>query len=108
MVENCWIFANLIHWADNGIGKYTYVGSTGCSVIDYGLVTPILLNVIQYFIVKDPNILSDHCWFKQYFICSFTSKQTYTLNVSRSDGKLEAYTSHFLVCIEYIFVRLID
>ena len=48
-------------------------------------------------------------WFKQYFICSFTCKQKYTTsNVPGSNGKLEAYTGHFLVYIEYIFVRLID
>ena len=38
------------------------------------------------------------CWFKQYFICSFTRKQIYiTSNVLGSDCKLEAYTVHFLV-----------
>ena len=36
------------------------------------------------------------CWFKQYFICSFTCKQIYTSNVPGSDSKLEAYTGHFL------------
>ena len=36
-------------------------------------------------------------WFKQYFTCSFTCKQLHTTSiVSGSDGKLEAYTGHFL------------
>ncbi|MCG8047977.1 MAG: hypothetical protein JAY66_20205 [Candidatus Thiodiazotropha taylori] len=46
---------------DNGVGKYTYVGSTGCSVIDYVIVNPSLFDMICSFQVGDPNILSDHC-----------------------------------------------
>ena len=47
--------------SDKGIGKYTFVGSTGHSVIDYVIATPSLLNVIRTFHVGEPNILSDHC-----------------------------------------------
>ena len=35
--------------SDRGIGKYTYVGSTGRSVIDYVIATPNLLNTISTF-----------------------------------------------------------
>lgn len=47
--------------ADKGVGKYTYVGATGKSVIDYVIVSSTLLDVISSFHVSDPNILSDHC-----------------------------------------------
>ena len=47
--------------SDRGVGKYTYVGSTGRSVIDYVIATPNLLNTISTFHVGEPNILSDHC-----------------------------------------------
>ena len=47
--------------SDKGIGKYTFVGNTGHSVIDYIIATPSLLNVIRTFHVGSPNILSDHC-----------------------------------------------
>ncbi|MCG8076814.1 MAG: hypothetical protein JAY75_11300 [Candidatus Thiodiazotropha taylori] len=61
--------------ADKGIGKYTYVGSTGSSVIDYVLVSPCLLNVIQHFLVNDPNILSDHCSIEFTIPCKSTDEQ---------------------------------
>ena len=47
--------------SDRGVGKYTYVGSTGRSVIDYVIATPNVLNTISTFHVGEPNILSDHC-----------------------------------------------
>lgn len=47
--------------ADYGVGKYTYVGSTGSSVIDYVIVNPLLFKNIRNFTVGEPNILSDHC-----------------------------------------------
>ena len=46
---------------DSGVGKYTFVGSSGCSVIDYIIVNPRLLEAMSSFQVCDPNILSDHC-----------------------------------------------
>ncbi|MEW8146389.1 MAG: hypothetical protein AB2788_11585, partial [Candidatus Thiodiazotropha endolucinida] len=56
---------------DKGIGKYTYVGSSGSSVVDYVIVSESLLNNISQFCVCDPNILSDHCT----LTFSLTSKQ---------------------------------
>ena len=47
--------------ADKGIGKFTFVGSTGCSVVDYVLVSLDLLNHLTHFEICPPNILSDHC-----------------------------------------------
>jgi len=46
---------------DQNIGKYTYVASTGSSVVDYVISTPNMFNYIRHFAVHEPNILSDHC-----------------------------------------------
>ncbi|MEW8548380.1 MAG: reverse transcriptase family protein, partial [Candidatus Thiodiazotropha sp.] len=46
---------------DKGVGKYTYIGSTGSSVVDYVIASPLLLECLSTFHVDDPNILSDHC-----------------------------------------------
>ena len=46
---------------DRGIGKYTYIGGTGSSVVDYVLVSESIFNFISKFSIGDPNILSDHC-----------------------------------------------
>ena len=55
---------------DKGVGKYTYVGSTGCSVIDYVIVNSSLLDVFSTFHVGDPNILTDHCMLEFSFLCT--------------------------------------
>ena len=46
---------------DKGIGKYTYVGSTGSSVVDYVLISENIISTISKFSIDEPNILSDHC-----------------------------------------------
>ena len=46
---------------DKGIGKYTYVGSTGSSVVDYVLISKNIVSTISKFSIDEPNILSDHC-----------------------------------------------
>ena len=46
---------------DAAVGKCTYVGSRGSSLIDYVLVSQNLLKQFVAFYVDDPNILSDHC-----------------------------------------------
>ena len=47
--------------ADKGIGKCTFVGSTGKSLVDYAIASQSLFSVINTFMVDDPNIVSDHC-----------------------------------------------
>lgn len=47
--------------SDNGIGRYTFVGSRGSSVVDYVLSSQELFRFIKDFEVQEPNILSDHC-----------------------------------------------
>ena len=46
---------------DYGVGRYTFVGSRGSSVVDYILTSQDLLHQVKSFIVQDPNIMSDHC-----------------------------------------------
>ena len=46
---------------DRGIGKFTFVGSRGSSVVDYILASQNLFDFVSKFKVHDPNILSDHC-----------------------------------------------
>ena len=46
---------------DKGVGKYTYVGGPGSSVVDYVLVSESIINLISKFNIGGRNILSDHC-----------------------------------------------
>ena len=46
---------------DKGVGKFTFVGSRGYSVVDYVLASQDLFEYVSTFKVHDPNILSDHC-----------------------------------------------
>lgn len=46
---------------DAGVGKCTYVGSRGSSLIDFVVADPELFRYFSNFCVEDPNILSDHC-----------------------------------------------
>lgn len=46
---------------DKHIGKGTFVGSNGSSLVNYVICSPDLISAINYFRVDDPNILSDHC-----------------------------------------------
>ena len=43
------------------LGKFTFTGSSGRSVVDYVITNPSMFDVIQKFRVCEPNILSDHC-----------------------------------------------
>ena len=56
---------------DAEVGKCTYVGSTGSSLIDYVLVSENLFDAFSSFTVSDPNILSDHCIINfAFYICN--------------------------------------
>jgi hypothetical protein len=46
---------------DAGIGKYTFVGHRGCSLVDYVIVSETVYPFFTSFVVHDPNPLSDHC-----------------------------------------------
>ena len=45
---------------DRGIGKFTFVGSRGSSVVDYILASQNLFDYVSKFKMHDPNLLSDH------------------------------------------------
>lgn len=46
---------------DACVGKCTYVGARGSSLIDYVIADPDLFKYFTKFYVDDPNIFSDHC-----------------------------------------------
>ena len=46
---------------DSGIGRYTFVGHTGSSVVDYVLGSQEMISFVNSFEVQEPNTLSDHC-----------------------------------------------
>ena len=46
---------------DIGVGRYTFIGQRGCSLVDYVLASQELFNFVSEFEVQGPNILSDHC-----------------------------------------------
>ena len=46
---------------DKGVGRYTFVGNRGSSVVVYVLASQELFTCIRHFEVQDPNIFSDHC-----------------------------------------------
>ena len=47
--------------SDYGVGRYTFVGSRGSSLVDYALSSQDLFNYVKSFIIQELNILSDHC-----------------------------------------------
>ena len=64
---------------DAGIGKYTFIGSRGCSLVDYVLVSESIFDLISSFTVHDPNSLSDHCLIDYTFENSVSIGTTYLL-----------------------------
>ncbi|MCG8048238.1 MAG: reverse transcriptase family protein [Candidatus Thiodiazotropha endolucinida] len=46
---------------DRGVGRYTFIGHRGCSLVDYVLASQELFNFVSEFEVQGPNVLSDHC-----------------------------------------------
>ena len=59
---------------DSGIGRYTFVGHRGSSVVDYVLGSQEMFDFVKSFEVQEPNILSDHCLVN--FSFEFGSVQT--------------------------------
>ena len=49
---------------DRGIGRYTFVGGRGRSLVDYVLSSQNMFQFANTFEVQEPNILSDHCLIK--------------------------------------------
>ena len=55
---------------DRGIGRYTFVGSRGRSLVDCVLSSQNMFQFVNTFEVQEPNILSDHCLIKFGFAFS--------------------------------------
>ena len=62
---------------DSALGRCTYVGSRGSSLIDYVIADQALFKYFTNFCVKDPNIMSDHCElnFSMQFKCHKINEQ---------------------------------
>ncbi len=67
---------------DYGIGKCTYIGSRGSSLIDYVLTMPDCMQMFNIFKVEDPNVLSDHCviYFEYEYTLNTNSINSTTCN----------------------------
>ena len=70
---------------DENVGKFTYVGSTGRSVVDYVICNPALFDVIRKFKVCEPNILSDHCAL-EFSLCKNIKNNMYTTRREESES----------------------
>lgn len=46
---------------DQGVGKYSFVGNSGCSLVDNVLTSRNMFRFVKSFEVQEPNIFSDHC-----------------------------------------------
>ena len=68
---------------DYGIGKYTFVGHRGRSVVDYVLAKPDFFNFINCFDIHEPNILSDHCLIK--FVFEFGTEESQNIQFENSE-----------------------
>jgi exonuclease III len=66
--------------SDKGMGRYTFVGHRGSSLVDYVIGTQNLLKSVKRFDVSEPNILSDHCLIN--FVLEFDNP----INVDISDS----------------------
>jgi len=67
---------------DAGVGRYTFIGYQGKSVIDYVITSPTLTNMFQSFVVGEPNIFSDHCLIRFSFnqILNANEDNSFTTN----------------------------
>lgn len=64
---------------NKNLGKFTCVGATGSSVVDYVTSNPDLLDYEEYFNVDDPNILSEHSMVEFTFFFYVPTCIPYTL-----------------------------
>ena len=55
---------------DGGVGRFTFVGSRGRSLVDNVLPSQNMLQLVKLLRVQEPNIVSDHCLIEFSFECS--------------------------------------
>ena len=60
---------------DYGLGRYTFVGNRGSSVVVFVLSKSDFFNFAKHFEVQEPNILSDHCLIELSFEFGFCQQQ---------------------------------
>ena len=60
---------------DAGVGKCTYVGSRGSSLIDYVVADTELFKYFSNLCVEYPNMLFDHCVVKFMLTCCVSCKK---------------------------------
>ena len=75
---------------DREIGRYTFIGNRGSSLVDYVLGSQEMFNFIKSFEVQEPNILSDHCIV--IFSFEFGSRQRQRSESDNFDRVSEKYT----------------
>ena len=74
------------------VGKCTYVGSRGSSLIDYVIVSQDLFDKFSSFNVCDPNIISDHCVIN-FSLCIGSEMQEVSAN---QNGSAERVNSKYV------------
>ena len=77
---------------DSGVGKFTFIGHKGSSVIDYVLASENIFHLFNKFTVHDANILSDHCLI-----------QTSLVNSISCNDDAHVSTDNVYDCIDYKF-----
>ena len=95
---------------DNGIGKFTYVCSSGRSVVDYVLCKQCDFSYISGFEVLPETIYSDHCQLKLSMKFKMTKKSIPKNNMCKSrilrwDNSEQADYRDKLSKIEVVFVK---
>ena len=80
---------------DKHIGKYTFIGHQGCSLVDYVICTQNLIQNVNKFEVSDPLILTDHCLVS--FSLDFDKP---TENQQTNDCTYDSIDAKFVWCSE--------
>ena len=59
---------------DGNVGKWTYVGSSGRSLVDYVIASQQIFSLVDTFMVSEPNILTDQCAVN-FSLCSYANDE---------------------------------
>ena len=90
---------------DEGVGKYTFVGSRGSSLVDYVLASQDMFYFVKYFCVQDPNILSDHCLINMRMVIIWIIMRLLIVNINGTiseKGILYIYYSKIPTVTNYL------
>ncbi|MCG8044774.1 MAG: reverse transcriptase domain-containing protein, partial [Candidatus Thiodiazotropha endolucinida] len=81
---------------DGNIGKCTYVGSSGKSLVDYVIGSQQLFPLIDTFVTDEPNIISDHC------IVNFSLHANIINQDNNVEGEIKSCTHKYVWNNEHI------